>query len=91
MSLIRLPYSKDHITLLLSCYTKIKEEKKISELLDYAYTQSAKLAAKKAHHDSNVKSVLAMNKAEMSDKDLFEPLQAIKILSSAGFTGKCKL
>jgi hypothetical protein len=76
--------------LLLSCYTKIKEDKKISELLDFVYAQSAKLAAKKAHgnQDANAKSALALSKSDVSDKDLFEPLQAIKILSSAGFTGK---
>jgi hypothetical protein len=60
----------------MSCYAKIKDEQKISELLDYVYSLSTKLATKKSI------------KTDVQSKDIFEPQQAIKILTGAGFTGE---
>jgi hypothetical protein len=42
----------DHLSLLLSCYVKNKEENKIKDLLDYVFTQTMKLRADKDYERS---------------------------------------
>lgn len=71
----------DHITLLLSCYTKIKDDRKIGELLDYVFNQHGKVNKASVHSSSIVNT-----KGASADKHLFDPNQAIKILNGAGFT-----
>lgn len=77
------PFAQDHITLLLSCYTKIKDDAQINALLDAIAL------------NPNIKSVNKSGSGKAQGPDgsvvgnLFNAEQAISILHTAGYTGVC--
>lgn len=84
-NLVLLLYIQDHITLLLSCYTKVKDEAQISALLDAIAVNPHIKDAHSKHSTLKHTQVTIDGSGNYSQ---FNPEQAIVILDTAGYTGK---
>jgi hypothetical protein len=76
--------TQDHITLLLSCYTKVKDEGQINALLDAIAVNPHIRGANKGNTLKNTHVTLDGS----GNFSQFNPEQAIHILDTAGYTGK---
>lgn len=70
--------------MLLNCYTKLKDENKIDQLLTSTYNQVTTLTENfwKSQESDAVENIMNLNEQIVA---IFDPIQAIKILKSAGF------
>lgn len=75
------------MTLLLSCYTKIKDEAQINALLD-AITQNPHIKSGGATSKVQMLKNTQVGVDEVGNVAQFHPEQAIAILNTAGYTGE---